>query len=144
MKFDLVLDTQTRKADVYINGALVKSDVNFGIAEGFSFTGARLNSIIFGQYAVPINEKGEGTYEAHTYLDNVSYLLTNTKPTVEKYIAPDVIDFQNYNGDLPQGFNYSTKAYQSFGRAVSTSNQTLSKHTGLRGKDKSDVSWRIA
>ena len=142
IKFDLVLDTQTQKTDVYINGTLVKSGVDFGIT--LDFATSRLNSMIFGQYAVPRNEKGEGTYEAHTYLDNVSYLLTNTKPTVEKYIAPDVIDFQNYNGDLPQGFNYSTKAYQSFGRAVSPSNQTLSKYTGLRGKDQSDISWRIA
>lgn len=143
MKFDFVLDTATRKADVYINGALVKSGVDFKIAADFSFEGARLNLMIFGQHAVTIDGT-KGTYLAHTYLDNVSYLLTDTKPTVDKYTAPDVIDFQNYNGgELPQGYDYKEGKYQPFKADQTNTNQTYLKYEGLRGKNQADISWRI-
>ena len=134
MKFDFVLDTQTKKADIYINGDLAKTDVNLGTKDAFDFGGSRLNSMIFGQYAVTLDGTN-GTYEAHTYLDNVSYLLTDTAPAVDSYTAPDVIDFQDYEGtSLPQGFTADQNP----------TNQTYYKYEGLRGKNAQDISWRIS
>ncbi len=142
LDFDIVFDMTEKTADLYVNGELLKSDVSviFNTKTGVNskFAPVTLDNMQFGVYQ---QDKYLATV---TYLDNVSYLLTDTKPTVDKYTAPDVIDFQNYNGgELPQGYDYKEGKYQPFKADKTNTNQTYLKYEGLRGKNKADISWRI-
>lgn len=140
IKFDFVSDLQEKTADIYMNGKLVKENYDLGLGD---FVPTRLNGYIYGVNAIAY-PNGNGSYAAHTYLDNVSYLMTDTKPTVDSYTAPDVIDFQSYEGAaLPQGYDYTDGTYKSFTTDTQT-NQTQYKYNGLRGKAADDISWRIS
>lgn len=141
MKFDVVCDLTAKTADLYINGDLKKAEVSLGLPD--DYTPAVLNSYIFGVNALK-NSAGTNILPSNTYFDNVAYLITDTKPVVDAYAAPDVIDFQSYTGgSVPQGYDYANNRYNDFETASSTSLQKHMAYNGLRGKAASDVSWRV-
>ena len=140
MRFDVVCDMTTLTADLYVDGNLKKGNVSLGIPEGY--VPAVLEQYIFGVNALK-NSAGTAVMGSETYFDNVSYLMTDTKPEITAYTAPDVIDFQDYEGGTPEGYNAGSKTYEPFTIISPNDKQSFAPYDGLRGTDATDRSLRI-
>lgn len=136
MRFDAVCDLTDFTADLYVDGKLIKTNFALNIDGNLTV----LNQYIYG---VNVVKNGSAYGGSQTYLDNVSYMMTDTAPEIKAYTAPDVIDFQGYAGGTPKGYNSTSLAYEDFITVNANDKQSLVAYSGLKGKSADDTSLRI-
>lgn len=141
MRFDAVCDMTSRTADLYVDGELIKENVSLNLPE--DYVPVTLSQYVYGINIIK-NDAGKAYNPSQTYFDNVSYMMTDIKPEMTAYSAPDVIDFQNYeSGTTPKAYNAKTKANEDFAIVSPSDRQSFVGYDGLMGKVTKDRSLQI-